>query len=614
MADTLNIEDRTGEKNLVFRRMLVAMLLVFLMVIALVARLFYLQVVLHDHYVTKSTDNRVQVQPLTPTRGLIYDRNGVLLADNLPSHNLQLVMERVENLADTLQQLRSLIEISEWEEERFETRLKRSRRPFQPVVLKEQLTETEIARIAANRYFLDGVEIDATLIRRYPYESTFAHVLGYVGKINESELRKIDSSHYAGTFQIGKNGLEKTYEQDLLGEPGARMVETNAKGRILRTLENEASRPGVDLKLYLDLELQQLAEQELEGKRGAIVAIDPKTGGILALTSNPSFNPNLFVTGISTEDYAVLRDSKDVPFLNRATRGLYPPASTIKMFLGLGALESGVTTWDYKVPDPGYYILPNDEDVRKRDWKEGGHKDFVTLSDAIIESCDTYFYDLSFRMKLENMNDALDKFGFGRDTTKDVHNVRKGINPNREWKKQRYGLSWFAGDSLNIGIGQGYILASPLQVAIATMTLVNDGQWKVASLVQDTSKKLKIQLETNLPKSMELSDEHWQKMKDAMRGVVHSSKGTARGTGYDSPFQIAGKTGTAQVFSVAQDETYEAEDIEERLRDHAWFTGFAPFEDPEIVVTVFVENGEHGSAMGRIARRIMENWILREQK
>lgn len=614
MVDTLNIEDRTGEKNLVFRRMIVAMLLVFVMVISLIARLFYLQVVQHDLYVTKSKANRVQVQPLTPTRGLIYDRNGVLLADNLPSHNLQLVMERVDDFDDTLTQLRSLIEISDWEVSRFESRLKRSRRPFQPVILKERLTETEIARIAANRYFLDGIEVDATLIRQYPYGSTFAHVLGYVGKINESELKKIDGSLYAGTRQIGKNGIEKTYEMDLLGEPGARMVETNAKGRILRTLENESSKPGVDLTLYMDLELQQLAEKELEGRRGAIVAIDPKTGGILALASNPSFDPNLFVTGISTEDYAVLRDSIDVPFLNRATRGLYPPASTIKMFLALGALESGVTSWDYRVPDPGYYILPTDEEVRKRDWKEGGHYDFVTLSDAIIESCDTYFYDLSFRMKLENMNDALDKFGFGRDTTKDVDNLRKGINPNRNWKKQRHGLSWFAGDSLNVGIGQGYVLASPLQVAIATMTLVNNGEWKVASLVQEASDELKADLKVDLPESMALDEEDWDKMKDAMRKVMHSSKGTARGTGYDSPFQIAGKTGTAQVFSVAQDETYEAEDVEERLRDHAWFTGFAPYESPEIVVTVFVENGEHGSAMGPVARRLMEHWIFREQQ
>jgi penicillin-binding protein 2 len=310
----------------------------------------------------------------------------------------------------------------------------------------------------------------------------------------------------------------------------------------------------------------------------------------------------------------VLRDSRDVPFLNRATRGLYPPASTIKPFLALGALAAKATTWNYKVPDPGFYILPTDETIKKRDWKEGGHANFVDLMDAIIESCDTYFYDLAFRMKLEAMHDSLEKFGFGMNTTLDVGNMRTGINPSRDWKKARHGFSWFAGDSVNLGIGQGYILVNPVQMAVATTTLVNNGEWIVPKLVDTASAPIRSALNDNIPESLKLPKSDWDKMKRAMRDVLHSSKGTARGTGYGSKFLMAGKTGTAQTFSLGADEVYEAADIDERLRDHGWFTGFAPYEDPSIVVTVFMENGEHGSAMAPIARQMFESWILRGDK
>lgn len=609
--DSLNLQDRTGEKTLVMRRAFVALILILILTLALLWRLFFLQVVQHDVYATKSLSNRVQVQPIPPTRGLIYDRNGNLLAENLPSHQLTLVIERVDNLDETLAFLRELVDISEREEKRFRDRLKRYHRPFEPIAIKYQLTEDEIARLAVNTYFLDGVEVQASLIRQYPYGDTFAHVLGYVGRISEQELRKLDTGTYAGTGYIGKEGIEKTYESTLLGQPGYQTVETNARGRILQVLEKEAPQPGKNLQLYLDLELQQLAQQQLEGKRGAIVAMDPKTGGLLAMVSNPGFDPNLFVTGISNEEYGVLRDSRDVPFLNRATRGLYPPASTVKPFLGLGALAEGVTNWEYQVPDPGFYILPTDESIRKRDWKEEGHGDFVALSQAVIESCDIYFYDLAFRMKLEAMHSTLDSFGFGRNTTLDVYNAKPGINPTRDWKKARHGFSWFAGDSVNIGIGQGYLNASPLQVTIAMNVLVNEGEWKVPRLLMPTPALQELEQELELPPQLQLDDAHWKKMKQALKDVLHSVKGTARGTGYQSSFQMAGKTGTAQVFSLAQDEEYDAEEVQERLKDHAWFTGYAPYDDPQIVVTVFVENGEHGSWAAPIARALFENWINR---
>ena len=611
MTETQSIKDRAGEKSLFFRRLLFAVFVIVLLVGALLARMFYLQIIQHDVYATLSTENRVQVEPLNPTRGLIYDRNGVLLADNVPSHNLQLVLERVKNLDETLATIRTILTVSEYEESRFRSRIKRKRRPFEPVVLKENLSEEEISRIAVNRYFLSGVEIDATLARRYPFGESFAHVVGYVGKINEAELKSNDPGQYAGTYHIGKTGVEKTYEIDLLGSPGSQLIETNAQGRVLRVLEKNLPTPGLDLTLHLDTELQLLAENLMAGTRGALVAMDPKTGGILAMVSTPGFDPNAFVTGISNDDYALLRDSKDVPFLNRATRGLYPPASTIKPFLALGALEAKVTNWTYSVPDPGYYILPTDEDIKKRDWKEGGHASFVNLSDAIIESCDTYFYDLAFRMKLETMHDSLQKFGFGQDTALDIDNMRIGINPTRDWKKSRHGFSWFAGDSVNLGIGQGYILANPVQVAIATTTLVNNGEWVVPKLVSSASAPVQSELNHIIPETVKVPKGDWDKMKRAMRDVLHSAKGTARGTGYGSKFLMAGKTGTAQTFSLGADEVYESAEIAERLRDHGWFTGFAPYNDPSIVVTVFVENGESGSALAPIARKLFENWIFR---
>lgn len=611
MAETQSIKDRAGEKSLFFRRFMFSVFVLVLMAAGLLARLFYLQIISHDIYATLSTENRVQVEPLNPTRGLIYDRNGILLAENVPSHNLQLVLERIEDLDDTLADIRNILPVSEYEESRFRDRLERKRRPYEPVVLKENLSEAEIAGIAVNRYFLDGVEVNATLVRRYPYGTSFAHAVGYVGKINESELRENDPTLYAGTYHIGKTGVEKTYEKDLLGTPGSQLIETNAKGRILRVLEKTLPTPGINLNLFLDIELQQLAENLMADRRGAVVAIDPKTGGILALVSTPGFDPNSFVTGISNDEYALLRDSKDVPFLNRATRGLYPPASTIKPFLALGALAAKVTTWNYVVADPGYYILPTDESIKKRDWMEGGHASFVSLMAAITESCDTYFYDLAFRMKLETMHDSLDKFGFGRDTTLDVDNMRVGINPTRDWKKARHGFSWFAGDTVNVGIGQGYLLVNPLQLAIATTTLVNNGEWKVPRLVSSTTEPVTTPLSADIPESMVVPKGDWAKMKSAMKDVLHSSKGTARATGYGSKFLMAGKTGTAQTFSLGADEVYESADVAERLRDHGWFTGFAPYNDPSIVVTVFMENGEHGSAQAPIARELFESWILR---
>lgn len=612
MSD-LSIQDRSGEKNLVLRRTLVAFLGILTLTSILLWRLFDLQIIQHEVFETMSLSNRVQGQDIPPTRGLIYDRNGNLLAENLPSHNLSLVMERVKDLDYTLGELRKIVEITEHQERRFRSRLRKPRRPYEPVPVKFKLSEIDIAKLAANSYFLEGVEVEATLIRRYPYEGSFAHVLGYVGRINEKELKELNPERYAGTGFIGKLGIEKTYEQYLLGEVGYRTVETNARGRILRVLEETPPQPGVDLYLHLDLELQQAAEKALEGKRGAIVAMDVKTGGILAMVSTPSFDPNLFVTGISTKDYSALRDSIDVPFLNRATRGLYPPASTIKPFLAMGGLASGVTTWERLVADPGVFYLPN-HDRPFRDWKVGGHHPYIGLADSIIESCDVYFYDLAYNMKLEAMNDILDQFGFGKNTTVDVHNPKSGINPSREWKKKRHGFAWFAGDSVNMGIGQGYMLASPMQITIATMVMANKGVWKAPKLLMHSTSETLNKIRDPKPDDIVMEDpEDWDKMHKAMHDVVHGKRGTARATGAGSKFKMAGKTGTAQVKGIAQDEEYDAEAIEERHRDHAWFAGFAPYDDPQIAVTVFVENGEHGSWMAPVARQMFENWLLRTE-
>ena len=580
-----------------------------LLAIVLLSRMYYLQIIEHERHITQSDKNRVHLEAIPPTRGLIFDRNGQLLADNQPSYSVRIIKERAEDLDAILAQLGQLILISEDDLKRFKKKIKQRRRPYEPVPLRFHLSEEEIARIAVNNHTLPGVEISADLKRYYPKKDMLAHSVGYVGRINENELKKLDATKYSATHYIGKLGVEKYYESVLHGDVGYQEVETNAHGRIMRVLNQQDPVPGKNLHLYLDAKIQGVAAELLKGRRGAIVAIDPNTGGILTFISTPAYDPNLFVTGISYKNYSDLRDSLDQPLFNRALRGQYPPGSTIKPYVGLAGLEHDVINWQYSIKDPGWYQLENDERLY-RDWKRRGHGR-VDLSTAIIQSCDTYFYELSFNLGIDRLHDFMQQFGFGKRTHIDLSGEPKGLMPSSAWKKRTRGMPWFPGETLNAGIGQGFMLSTPLQLATATAVLANKGKTITPKLAKT---KFANDLEDRESNQIIIKNpENWDTMIQAMVNVMHSIKGTARSSGIGAKYKIAGKTGTAQVLGIKQNERYDAEKIAERHRDHALFVGFAPAENPQIAIAVIVENGGGGgSTAAPIARKIFDAYLLND--
>lgn len=602
-------KDARKEKEIFGKRAYLAAFFVFVLVCVLAGRMMFLQVTQYELYASKSENNRVQLKTVEPIRGLIFDRNGVLLAENLPSHSLTLVPERVKDMTRTLKLIDTLIGLSPEEQESFDKKLKSYRRPYEAIPLKFRLDEAEIAKLMVNNYFLPGVQVEAELVRHYPMGEDFAHVLGYVGQMNESEKKRLDPIQYKATRRIGKIGIERYYEKELHGQVGYQKVETNAQGRILKVLEKQSPIPGKNLILNLDSRLQRTAMKEFAGRRGSLVAMDPETGGVLAMVSSPSFDPNLFVNGISYKDYNALRDSLDTPLFDRATRGQYPPGSTMKPFIGLAFLEYGVTTWKEEIEDPGWYMLENDERVY-RDWKRTGHGDHIDLRHAIIESCDTYFYEMSFRTGIDNLHPFLSKFGFGKNTGLDIGNALPALLPDRDWKKTYRGRSWYAGDTLNLGLGQGYMLATPLQLATATNVYAAKGKWQRAKLVQLIDGEPLI--EEDRPEDVIIKNpENWDKMNHAMEGVIQHYLGTAKVLKEGLQYRLAAKTGTAQVVGIKQNEEYDSEALLERQRDHALFVSFAPVESPKISVATVVENGESaGKTAGPISRKVIDRYLL----
>lgn len=574
-------------------------------------RYYSLQIVDYEQFLTQSERNRVRLEAVPPKRGLILDRKGRLLAINEPTHALAVVVERAGDVGTLLERLTTLVAIDPEDIERFEER-RRRRRPYDPVPLKLQLTDAEMAVIGVNRHDLPGVTIEAQLTRHYPYGELLSHVLGYVGRINETEAGQIDEANYRGTLHIGKVGLEKRYESVLHGTVGYRNVETNAHGRNLRVLDEQPPIDGADLQLYLDLDLQRAAVAALGEQRGAVVAIDPQNGGVLALVSNPGFDSNLFVNGISAGAYNALRNSPDTPLLNRAVQGQYPPGSTVKPMIGLAGLEGGFVTPESTVPDPGWYRLPGDS-RRYRDWilriRGTGHAPEVDLHMAIAESCDVYYYDLARRMGIDTLAEALDPYGFGRRTGIDITSEQTGILPSSEWKRARLGQPWYPGETLSVGIGQGYMLATPLQLAQATMVVANRGRSYVPSLVRRIG-ELPVGAEAR--PEVVASDDHWAAVIAGMMAVVHDRRGTAARIGRDLSYTIAGKTGTSQVIGIAQDEVYDEDEIAERHRNHGWFVAFAPVDEPRIAIAVLAENGGGSSAAYPVARQVMDAWLLAE--
>lgn len=607
MSSRFTLKDHFRESRLINGRLLVAALISILVFSVVIVRLVVLQVFEYEHFDSLSNRNRVDIEPLPPQRGLIYDRNGVLIAENIPTFSLEMVPEKVADVEATLNELSKLLALTEEDIADFQDRLKRHRR-FQQVVIRQRLTEAEVARFSANRYRFPGVDIQGRLIRHYPQGNLFAHAVGYVGRINERELQIIDQQDYKGTLQIGKTGVEKEYEELLHGEVGYRQVETNVQGRIVRELMSVSSHSGDDLFLNLDINLQRVASESLTDFNGSVVAMDPRSGGVLALVSKPDFDPNLFVSGISSKDYAELRDSPERPLYDRALRGSYPPGSTLKPFVALAGLELGVVTEHSKTYCPGWYTLPG-HDHRYRCWKHHGHG-MMDMNDAVAQSCDVYFYDLAHTLGIDRLHQFLDLFGFGHETGIDIPSESSGLSPSREWKRASRNQAWFPGETLISGIGQGFNQTTPIQLAHATSTLAMRGVMQEPQVVRASRKAGQSEMElrgSERINSLPMQDsQHWEAVVDSMVEVIHGERGTARHVGKDMPFKVAGKTGTAQVFGIAQDEKYDAETLERKLHDHALFIAFAPADKPEFVVAVVVENGGSGSKTAApIARKMM---------
>ena len=610
MSQPIRLKDHEKDARLVRNRVVVGAVAIVLLICVLIARLYYLQIIQYDYHSTLSENNRVHVQPIPPTRGLIFDRNGVIVADNRPSFSLSMTRERAGNWQEVLDTIVEVLDLTTDDRALFEKRMRQGRRPFEPVPILFELNEEQIARVAVNQFRLPGVEVVAQLVRHYPQGAHFAHSVGYVGRINEKELKTLDPVNYSGTHHIGKTGIERFYEDDLHGQVGYEEVETNARGRVLRVLKRTDPKPGKDIVLSLDIKLQEAAEAALGGRRGAVVALDPRTGEVLAMVSQPSFDPNLFVTGISFKAYAELRDSIDRPLFNRVLRGLYPPGSTIKPAVAIAGLDSGAVNASSRVFDPGYYQLPN-YDHKYRNWNRSGDG-WVDLDTAIMRSNDTYFYDLAHKMGIDRLSSYMNRFGIGQRVSLDMFEESAGLMPSREWKRATRRQAWFPGETLILGIGQGYMQATPLQLAQATALIANKGVWNRPHLAKTIEGQQPV--DENPMENIVLRDKSdWAKVTHGMEQVMHGARGTARKAAAGAQYRIAGKSGTAQVVAIKQGEKYDRNKLQERHRDHALFVAFAPAEAPKIVVSVMVENGESGSGVAApVVRQIMDAWLLDE--
>ncbi len=583
----------------------------------LLARMIYLQVLQHDYYQTKAEDNRITIVPIPPNRGLILDRNGEVLARNDSGYTLEISLAKVQDLERTIDRLSELVEIGPRDRSRFKKLMSETRRS-DSLPIRTRLTDEEVARFAANRFRFQGVEIKARLFRYYPRDESASHVIGYIGRINEQDQERLEElgveSNYRGTDTIGRRGIEASYQQDLHGTTGFEQLEIDAAGRGIRVLSRTAPQPGDDVTLALDIGLQQVAEQAFGGRRGALVALEPSTGAVLALVSEPGFDPNLFVDGIDPQSWDALNDSLDRPLNDRAIAGLYPPGSTLKPYLALAALELGKRTPKSSIKDPGYF---NFGDRRFRDDKVGGHG-VVDLYKSIVESCDTYYYMLANDLGIDAIARFLGPFGFGSRTGIDLDGEATGVLPSPEWKRRRFTRrdqqKWYPGETISIGIGQGYNAYTPMQLALAVATLANGGAMYRPHLVDHVDNRrtgerryVAPQLERRLP----LHEANIEFVKRAMAGVNQEKEGTGARAFAGAQYTSAGKTGTAQVVAIKQNEKYDEKSVAERHRDHSLFIAFAPLENPKIALAVVVENGGFGSrAAAPIARTVLDYYLL----
>lgn len=577
-------------------------------------RFSYLQIKQYDHYQTLAENNRISLVPIVPNRGLILDKNGVVLAHNFFAYTLEITPAKVNNLEETIAEIAKLIEISTLDRKRFK-KIRAESHSFESIPIRTHLNELEAAKFAVNHYRFPGVEIKSRLFRHYPLGKTASHMIGYIGRINDKDLEHLEASgnlsNYKGTDHIGKSGLEQYYENHLHGTTGFQQVEIDADGHAVRVLSSNAPIPGDNLILSADIKLQQIAETAFGERRGALVAINPKTGELLSYVSQPTFNPNLFVDGIDSENWKALNESLDKPLINRPLRGIYPPGSTFKPFVALAGLEAGRRKPPFAIQDPGFYTLAGNRH-RYRDWKPSGHGT-VDMQKAITVSCDTFFYGLAQEMGIDSLTSFLRHFGFGRKADFDIKGEIEGLLPTPEWKKKRFKQPWYPGETVIVGIGQGYTLVTPLQLAQATAILANNGTAMRPHLAAGIQDAVSGKIQPIAPQILDKVTLVPDNIEIVKRGMIDVTMpgGTAASVGANAGYTIAAKTGTAQVIGIKQNEKYNENAINERHRDHALFIAYAPAEDPKIALAVIVENGGHGgSAAGPIARKVMDYYLL----
>ena len=586
-------------------RILGLAVLLFVLLAGLVFRYYQLQIVQHEKFATLADENRVHVRALPPTRGLIFDRNGVVLAENRPSYTLSIVEERVEDLDELLDFLDGLMSFSDSEWQQFEEHSKQYRRPYESIPLRFQLTEEEVAVLAVNEFRLPGIEVEVELVRHYPFAEKIAHSLGYVGRINQREQAVIDTDRYQGTHVIGKVGIEKHYESVLLGRVGYEYVETDARGNVLRVLERQDAIAGQDIYLGIDSRMQLKAYELIKARRASVVALDVETGAVLTMVSTPSYDTNLFVAGISHRDYDQLLNHQGRPLYDRSLLGQYPPGSTVKPLFALAGLAEDVIQVDTVIHDHGEFQLEDGERIY-RDWKRGGHG-LVDVHIAIEQSCDIYFYELGHRAGIDVLHQYGDIFGLGKKTGIDMPSEMVGIMPSSRWKQDARNISWYTGDTINASIGQGFSLVTPIQLANMTANLARKGIAIRPHMVEAIGDEA---FQPAVSQLIEVEEQYWQAIHSAMEDVVHDARGTAFEQGLDIDYRMAGKTGTAQVVSIAQEAEYNAEDLEITQRDHALFVSFAPAKNPKIAIAVIIENGEHGSTVAApVARILTDKWF-----
>ncbi|MFD0914569.1 penicillin-binding protein 2 [Methylophilus luteus] len=614
MGYSTELKNHQNEQHKFRVRLVFLVLVVIAAFSALAGRFYFLQIYRYDYYQTLAENNRISIVPITPNRGLISDRNGIILAHNFFVYTLEITPSKTDDLQDTIEELGQLVEISPTDLKRFK-KLRGQSHTFESIPIRTHLNEYEAAKFAVNRFRFPGVELKSRLFRHYPYGTLGTHAIGYISRINENDLRQLKEnnqlSNYKGTEHIGKAGVEQAYEEQLHGITGFQQVEIDADGRAVRVLSSASPTSGNNIVLSMDAKLQEIAEHEFAGRRGALVAIQPKTGEVLAMASMPSFDANLFVDGIDYDNWNLLNNSLDKPLINRSLKGIYPPGSTFKPFVALAGLESGKRQPPFAISDPGYFMLPNSRH-RYRDWKPSGHG-AVDMRKAITVSCDTFFYGLAMELGIDRLTDFVRHFGFGEKTNIDIQGELSGLLPTPAWKKKRFKQPWYMGETVIVGIGQGYTLVTPMQLARATAMLANSGKsirpHLVNAIVNSKTNQVSL-LPHEIADQLNLSANNLEIVKLGMMDVTQPG-GTAAAIGANAGYLIAAKTGTAQVVGIKQNEKYNEKLINERHRDHAWFISYAPADDPKIAVAVIVENGSHGgSTAGPIARKVMDYYLL----